>query len=74
MPRFYFVCLALEIERNRQVDIRNQLEMMAKKERVRRIRAERSKSDIGSCKKYIYIIFIFHTRYLKLISEPGNSS
>jgi len=37
---------ALEIERNRQVDIRNQLEMMAKKERVRRIRAERSKTEI----------------------------
>jgi len=37
---------ALEIERNRQVDIRNQLEMMAKKERVRRIRAERSKTEL----------------------------
>ena len=36
----------MEIERNRQVDIRNQLEMMAKKERVRRIRAERSKTEI----------------------------
>jgi len=38
---------ALEIERGRQVDIRNQLEMMAKKERVRRIRAERSKTDLA---------------------------
>ena len=36
----------MEIERNRQVDIRNQLEMMAKKERVRRIRAERSKTEL----------------------------
>merc|ERR1711868_15293 len=37
---------ALEVERQRQVSIRDQLELMAKKERVRRIRAERSKTTL----------------------------
>ena len=45
--KFKISFTALEIERGRQVDIRNQLEMMAKKERVRRIRAERSKTDLA---------------------------
>lgn len=35
------------MERHRQVSIRDQLELMAKKERVRRIRSDRSKSDLN---------------------------
>ena len=44
---FLIFFIALELERHRQVSIRDQLELMAKKERVRRIRAERSKSDLN---------------------------